>query len=208
MANYPESVSKIVSTSVAKYRDDIDKAIDQAKGRICLLPEYDELLDQLLTDAVRYLVLNKRHTLNIAVNRAAGVYSQSTAPKDVSALNRAATEAVNYFNYFIAGRTLGDVSGVELPDLADGEHEKGVGCFRNESILRALVPLVKGDKTVRQAVKPKQLEAIFQRVHSSVVDPQPKRGEARASTNGRASGITKPSLQSPGRNTTPAMAGD
>lgn len=206
MADYPESVAKIVSAAVAKHRDDIDRAIETAKGRICLLPEYPELLDKLLIDAVRYLVLNKRHSLNIAMNRAAGVYSQATGAKDVSALNRAAAEAVNYFNYYIAGRTLGDLTGAELPEIADAEREKGVGCFRNESILRALVPLVKGDKTVRQSVKPKQLEAIFQRVHSEDV-AKPNQSKT-ASANGRANLAVKPIETSPGRKTVPAMAGD
>lgn len=167
MADYPASVAKIVATAVTKHRDDIDRAVEVAKGRICLLPEYPELVDLLLTDAVRHLVNDKRHSLNVALNRAAGNYSRASSAPDTSALNMAAAAATDYFNYFIAGRSLGDLAGAELPELADGEHEKGVGCFRNESILRALVPLVKGDKTVRQCVTAKKLEAIFLRVHTS-----------------------------------------
>lgn len=206
MAEYPESVAKIVSNAVSRYRDDCERATEFAKARICLLPEYQELVDGMITDAVRHLVNDKRHNLNVAINRAAGAYSKPTEQADVTALNAAASASVNYFNYFIAGRTLGDLSGAELPELADIEHEKGIGCFRNESILRALAPLVKGDKTVREAVKPKQLEAIFLRVHSAVSELKPTLASA-TSANGRAAHTAKSIPPLPGRKTKPAMAG-
>lgn len=154
-----DDLQAIASEEAKKHSDDIDAAVDAAMRRLCKLPNYTDLVDNLVRSAVRHVVSDARHTMNVAMRRSNSEYGGPAKVVAGSAVNRVASD---YYAYYIGGRTLGTIKGEELTDIAASESERANGHDFNARLCRSLAPLVPKDKTVRQCVKPGKLRTIFE----------------------------------------------
>lgn len=161
---FPKSVLNAAKTAAERHPSDVPAAVRDAERCIRALPEFDELVDALITRAIRDLVEDARHTQVTQIKRAAGDYKQQ--PKVVVGGSKAVCEAaaLSLFRMPIAGTTLGKILGGDLPEVADHEREKANGSLLNERLCRRLAKVVPAAKMVEEAVTENRLNKIFQQV--------------------------------------------
>ena len=158
---FPESVEHAIASAVAKYPNDIDKARKHAEAAIRKLPEFKSLVDQFISKAIQEMVYDCRHTENVRTKRQAGYYGQRAKLKVGESVRRAYQST---YDYYIAGRTLGEIKGAELADIASSESEKANGHRFNSMLCTTLKSMVPADKRVKDVMPEKKLRTIFQRV--------------------------------------------
>ena len=156
---YPTKITDIAKDSCTKYPD-VQEAIAKTINRVKRLKDYKSFMNVLVYNALTDLVYDTRHRSNVAIKRQAGEYGTGNKTDYVG--TRSVQQATkNYLNYYIAGRTLGNILGSEIEDLIDIEVSLSDGHDYNTRILEALKKIVPEDKRVKDVVSNKQLEAIF-----------------------------------------------
>jgi hypothetical protein len=164
---WPASVLDIATKSARKHADDIDAAVVAAEKAIRKLDEFGELIDALITDAIRQMVYEARHASNTAMKRQAGVYGQ---PAKVQAGTSEAVQKLysSVYQMRIAGTMLGLIRGSELPSLAETERSIASGHTLNAVLIESLIGLVGDDKTVQQCVSEKKLKTLLKKAAETI----------------------------------------
>lgn len=196
----------IVKEDSAKFPDDIDKAVETTIRRIRKLSDYADYVDGLVYGQIRHMHHDVRHTANVATRKAAGEYGGPAKVTLSEGAANAAAAASLLKTYLINGRTLGDITGKELPAIRDAERNRGAGCYFNAALCEALGPLVADDKRVDECLTDQKALAIFKRVQKSNAGAaasdgaKPKRHLPQHQTNGQAKQVEKPNVLLPDRN--------
>lgn len=168
MTDFPNSVVNAVETATEKHPNDIPAAVEMAVIKIKQLPEYNDLVDRLVTNAVRDMIYDVRHVANVRMKRQTGYYGKpaKVKPGDTPTVNLV-YESV--YNYHIAGTTLGELKGADLPALRESEHAIAEGHRFNSELLAWLVDQkIPEDKKVCEAVPAKRLKLHFDRIYRKV----------------------------------------
>jgi hypothetical protein len=152
------AVQAIATEEAMRHRNNVAHALDAAIQRVRDLPNYDDLVDALVLEAVRERVYDARHQDCRAIRKAAGEYC---GPAKVTAGATSNDVAFGVYCYMIDGRTLGTIRGDELAVIADGEEARAHGHRFNARLCRKLLDHVSEDKTVRQCLKETALREIF-----------------------------------------------
>lgn len=155
----PESIRELVKQCVDQCPGDSERAADSAIEAVKKHPEFEAFRDAVWQFGVRRIANDYRHLMNVVARRKAGVYGQAAKVT----LSDAAVEVArrSILNYSIGGRAVGTLTGEELPALRDEEVNKARGCEFNGRFLSALIPLVKGQKMVRECVSEKKAQSLF-----------------------------------------------
>lgn len=163
----PQSVIDIARECAAAHGADIAEATRLAEQRIRALPDFEQIVNTLITAAVRDMVYDARHATNARFKREAGYYGRrgrvDTAASEV--VNRAAKSV---YAYCIAGTMLGELQGKDLPDLAEKEELTAKGYTFNAVLLRELAQKVKGEQKVRDVIPENRLKARFDHLYRQV----------------------------------------
>lgn len=163
---YPESFLDIIETTVKEYPSDIDRATEEAEKKIRALPEFAGFVDALVRSAVRELVYDQRHIVNVRTKKQAGYYGGQTK------LNRSANGVLaayeSVYQYHIAGTVLGEILGEDLSDIAANERAIASGHTFNADLCEWLAGLVPEGKKVHQAITEKKLRKEFNRIYERV----------------------------------------
>jgi acyl-CoA reductase-like NAD-dependent aldehyde dehydrogenase len=154
-----ETLQTIASEESLKHADDIDAAVDATMKRANRTRWFADLAEELTTRAVRAMVNDFRHAANVAARNENREYGGPASVTAGEAVNRVAR---SLYTYMIAGRTLGMLTGEELPTVAATEAATADGHRFNAKLCEALAPLVKADKTVRECVKESKLKKLFE----------------------------------------------
>lgn len=72
---YPKELPEIARKAVDRYPSNIEKSTDIALRLIKRLPEYDDFMESLIRDAVQDIIYDIRHSDNVAMKRANGMYN-------------------------------------------------------------------------------------------------------------------------------------
>lgn len=198
---FPEALNEIVRVIVTDNpRSPVE---DQVKAAMLEWLECEERtqdwIDMLERHAVQQIVWDRRHTINTSEKRALGAFGgPSKVGLGEGEVVRIAGETL-LETLTICGVVLGDITGKQLHEFASAERNRAAGYLLNASFCEALQPLVGEEKTVRQCVKAKKVDAIWKRVLTQ-------------ETSGRAGHGLTPRSSTPGRKTKPrqetlAMAG-
>lgn len=149
------------TAAATSYPNDVNAATTAALARIKKLPNYAEVVEELLRDAVQELIYDIRHRKNVQLKKQEAAYGgPSKVPSRSPAVRRVHQ---SLYEYHIAGRTLGDIRGAELETIADHESKTADGHRWNAWLCRELARTVPDDKTVRESVSKKKLQALFKR---------------------------------------------
>ncbi len=154
-----DDLNTIASQEAQRHADDIDAAVNSAVRRVQKLPNYADLVDDLVRSAVRHLIADCRHHENVAMRKDGNSYGGPAKVIAGSAVNRIASD---FYAYYIGGRTLGTIKGEELAVIAASEAERASGHQFNARLCAALRPLVPEGKTVKECIKPGKLRSIFE----------------------------------------------
>lgn len=176
--DFAESLAEIIADVSVKHSADIGAGVDEAERRVKRLPDFPDFAGDLIRQALREQIHQYRHKINRQQRYDAGAYGGSA--KVISASSRAVNDAARdkcYYDYFIGGTVLGELTGAELPDIAASEEEKAEGCTFNALLCRQLAKVVPDEKRVRDAVTETKLRALFMRLRSKV---SPKRAPAES----------------------------
>lgn len=163
--NYPQNVHDTIDAVVKEFPD-LEAAIATAVQRVRALENFNDLLQEMVFDAVRSLVYASRHKVNVAIKRDCGHF---TAPSRVTAAGRAAVERVyeTVYNYKIGGKEIGMLTRDELLAVGEAEGAKEAGHRFNRLLVTELAKRVKDGKTVRECVKEAALQDLFTRTEAA-----------------------------------------
>lgn len=158
---FPESVLNAAEKAALKHPSDIDQAVKHWNRAVRRLPDFDEFAGDLILRAGRELIHDIRHQMNRVAKRESGEWhTTSKVSGSLDEIERITREV--YFGdvYFIDGRTLSEIKGSELADVADSERATANGHEWNARLLDKLKPVVPKGKTVKQALSDKRLRGI------------------------------------------------
>ncbi len=153
-----DALLEIVNQEVDAAPDSVEITIDQVIARAKRETVFGQWSDDLIRKGVANLVYGVRHERNVVMRQQNGDYG--TAAK-VTAGEATARVVRSVYQYMIAGKSLGSVTGEELPDIADAESARAGGHEFNARLCRQLAKSVKGEKTVRECVSETKLKRIF-----------------------------------------------
>jgi len=156
-----ERLQKLVDTAVSNHPNDIQDATEEVLKKAGRVAWFEKLKDELVRRAIAKLVHDKRHTDNVMKRKEQGVYG---GPPRGTVGRLSGQIAHGVMGYFIAGKTLGLLTGEELLETAASESEKATGHQFNVRLCRKLAQTVKGEKTVGQCFSAKKLAAVFESV--------------------------------------------
>jgi hypothetical protein len=159
-----DELQKIAVEAMAKYPDDIDKAVAYASSRAKSKPWYEGLVNALCLKAIREMIADARHTSNVVMRNSAGRYGGQAKVVPGSAVLKV---AASYYNYCIAGQSLGSTLGESLLEIAENEEAKANGHMFNTYLCRALRPMVPDGKVVRDCIPEVKLRKLFTRYEST-----------------------------------------
>ena len=156
-----EPLLELVTKQVNAYPDDIDKAADAVIAKAKRLTSWNKWTSTLIRKGVLQLVHDCRHGLNVKMRNAAGDYGGPAQVMPGEATGRILSSV---YGYLIAGKSLGAVTGSELPEIAKSEAAKANGHQFNARLCRELAKHVKPEKTVRECVSEAKLRALFEKI--------------------------------------------
>ena len=159
-----DDLNRIAAEEANRHPDSIEDAVGSAVNRLHRLKGFDAMVGGLVNSAVRSIICDVRHAANVVMRQASGGYTNPAKVRAGEAVNRVAAD---YFTYFINGRTLGSITGEELPDIGASESQRASGHEFNARLCAELGPLVTKTKTVRECVKPAKLDRIFKALGTS-----------------------------------------
>lgn len=159
---FPDYVLDIVRKATEDNKGDIDKAVEVAEAKIRKLKDYDKIVSKLIHNGIRGLVHDFRHSANTRMRKQAGDYTKP--PKVQEGTCKAVNKAIeSHYDYYIAGTTLGEVFGEDLPRIVDSERAIGEGHFFNVRLGEALISAkVPETKRVKQVISNRRLNQIWQ----------------------------------------------
>jgi hypothetical protein len=158
---FPDSILQIAKEAAQRHGDDVGSAVDEALGLIKATPEYESIIDKMVRVAVADMVYKARHDSNKIIKKKAGEYG--TEQKVKSGSTKAIQESYgSVYNYYLGGRTLGNLMGSDLDKIAKAEEAVAEGHMFNVRLCRRLSALVPKDKLVREVVGEKKLRVLFQ----------------------------------------------
>ena len=170
----PEKFSDIIRKSEERFKDNIDKAVVDAEKKIRKLPEFDDFVQVLISEAIRSRIHDTRHYINRVIKEDVASGSQQEGdsesyvvpkPKVVVGRNKSVNEVERtVYDIRIANKCLGSIFGYELSNLAESESATARGYQIRAKLCLALVPLVPESKTVRQAISSKKLHRIYESI--------------------------------------------
>jgi hypothetical protein len=149
----PDEVLSAVKEAVAKCPENLDKSISEAERAVKSLPGFSSYSDGLVSQAIAGIVYQVRRSRTSSIKRLAAK-PEAVADRLSDGVRRAFRSA---YEYFIAGRMLGNILGSELPDIALTERKKANGVLANVELLDRLADIVPENKTVKQVVSQKKL---------------------------------------------------
>jgi len=160
---YPETFMAAAREAAAKHGGDIDQATAVAEAAIRSLPDFADWVNAFVTSAIRELVYDARHQMNVAMKRDTGYYG---GPAKVKVGDSADIQKVyqSFYEYHIAGMQLGMLKGADLEGIAESEAARAEGHAFNARLCKKLREVVPDDKTVREAVPERKLREIFKKV--------------------------------------------
>ena len=158
-----ERLQALVNDAVETNPDSIDDAIDEVLKKAGKAAWFVKLAEDLITRAVRGMIQDRRHMLNVVMRGKAGQYG-GKSNIDSGAMERVGKLVHGYMSYMIAGKTLAKLTGDELLATADSEAEKASGHEFNVLLCRKLAEKVKGDKMVADCFTVKTLAKVFESV--------------------------------------------
>lgn len=161
MSNELQSIQPIIVEAATKFKDDIDKAVSFAEQQVRALPEFNELVDVLVRQAIRHQISDARHAANVAIHRANGSYG---GPSKVAVGEAVARVAQRCLDYSIGGRSLGSIFGKELIAISTSERAKAAGADFNARLCEELKKIVPAEKAVREVMTEKQMKTLFLRL--------------------------------------------
>lgn len=164
--NYPESVLDIVKAATAEHPDDIAKATDTALRKIRKLPEFPELVDKLIHDAIQELIYGERHAENCRIRKEAGGGPKPIVIDHKGKIGQAIAQRY-YLNLYIGGRQLRYIAGKDLQPLASEEEKIGQGHLWNARLLTALASKVPEDSTVGETLTEDDLVKIVRKINKN-----------------------------------------
>lgn len=174
MVIHSDSVVRIVKEETSRHPNDIPQAVIATERRIRQLPEFNAIVSELITSAVRDLIYDERHTANVRIKNGSGYYAERPASNGTgSPAVNAAYESV--LTYYIAGRQLGELLGEELAGIAEGERGKAAGHTFNAELLDYLGPRVAAGRKVRDVFTDRQLRKQFNRIYARVMPSAARR---------------------------------
>lgn len=175
----PQEFYDIITACTEKWADDSRKAAKLAWRRVKKLENYQELVDQLVRDAIQQKVNDMRHTIKYEqlrvirdpanddgrkkepVNR-----DNIPSPKVVVGRGKAAASVARQaYDLMFAGKTLGNIFRHELDGIATSERNKSNGHMKNAALAEALQSMVPDNKKVRDAVSERKLRTVIRRVY-------------------------------------------
>jgi hypothetical protein len=160
---FPESVIVIAKDAAKKFPSNIEGAVDLAEKQIRKLPDFEEMVDQLVRNTIQDLIYDLRHRSNTKTKNDAGYY---TAEQKVSKTSEITDTIYNsVYSYCIGGTVLGEILGADLPTIADNERQIAAGHDFNASLCSKLSTLVPEDKKVREALPEQKLKKIFNSIY-------------------------------------------
>ena len=159
---FPKKFVEIATKAVAKYPDPGTAAM-KAEEAMRKLPEFDSLVDAMVSDAILTLTCDLRHESNKAIKKENGGYGMgSSYASSCGSGSDQAYESV--YNYKIAGTFLGLVRGSQLASIAEHESSIAEGHLFNVRLCTSLRSMVKNDQMVQEAVSEKRLQNLFRRL--------------------------------------------
>lgn len=156
-----DEIQKIAYEEAKKHADNIDAATDAAVRRVSRLAAYEEYIEDLVRQAIRGRVCDCRHAMNVAMRAENNGFG---GPAKVTAGVATNSVAMSVYTYMIDGRTLGQIRGDELEEIAESEAARAHGHQFNVKLCRKLMDRVAADKLVCECVKEKELRKIFQEI--------------------------------------------
>jgi hypothetical protein len=173
--NYPDWFVDMAARAAAEHPDSPGEATAQAEAEARRHPEWEALVALLITAAVRRLVWDRRHAGNTILRAGEGRYG---GPARVNAAGEAVARVyADWYAYCLAGRSLGSLTGADLPQVAAAEESRAAGHAVNARLCRALEPHVGADQTVRDAVNRRTLERIVRRCRAEGDPPLAAAGD-------------------------------
>lgn len=153
MSEHSSTIRTVAAEASERNLSDIEAATDDALSQLRSLPWFEAYVDTLVRDAIRREVCEARHRMSTAIKRSAGQYG---GPPKVNVGQSNIVKAVAtacLFNMPFDGRTLGELKGEELPELAEKERNYSRGYANRASLLERLSSIVPPKKMVQRAVK-------------------------------------------------------
>lgn len=160
----PDKVKTIANECSEKFPDDIDTATACWMKRVVKLKDFEKWQKELVESAGRHMIADSRHTKAVAIRKQAGHYGQ--APKIVPGKTTAIGIMESYFDYPIAGMTLGNVMRCDLLKIANDQQAKSNGYLFNADLCRSLHKRMPDNDslTVREGVSETVLKNMFDKL--------------------------------------------
>lgn len=153
-----EDLNRIAREEAHENPNSIDEAVDATLVRLRELPTFDDMVNEMVRAGVRSVIEHFRHMANKAARRAAGCYGGRAKVRAGLAVNKV---SLDYYGYYIGGRTLGKIMGEELDELGAAEAARAKGSLFNSALCTFLSPLVPEGKNVEECVTGEELGKIF-----------------------------------------------
>lgn len=120
---------------------------------------------------LRTLIYTARHhsTVNVRRDLSADV-SPYTGPSKIVGGNGAVTKAAArsvFTSYFINGRSLGDIYGSELLEIADTQKDQAHGLLKNMRLCQMLAKIVPENKKVCEAISESKVRVLIRKSENS-----------------------------------------
>lgn len=162
----PEELLEIAIKANKKFPNDIRKSTDAALREIEALEDYEsELQPILIWRGVRESIYTARDKINDQIRKQATCRDRPVmdcTPKTKgfkSTIAKAAHTSIYLKN--VAGRTLGFLTGKELPDLVMTAKNISKGWATDAKFLQSLIGKVPDDKTVRESIAERELDNLY-----------------------------------------------
>ena len=156
-----ERLQKLVDVAVDQNLDSIEDATEAVLKKASRFRWFEVLKDELIRRAIAKLIHDTRHRIDVGLRNELGEYGGLAKVTPGEASGRIAQGVMAYF---IAGKTLGVLTGDELITTADSESKKAIGHQFNVGLCRELAKTVKGEDTVKQKFSPAELMEVFENV--------------------------------------------
>lgn len=168
---HPESILEAARQADEAHPDDIGEAVAECERLVRQSPDFREWRNLLVRGMCQSLIWDSRHRGNRARRQARREeeYKPKVQRRAVNVLGSDLLCEVyeKYYQHRIAGRTLGNIRGDELADIASQEEAVANGHLINNRICRRLAGLVPAGRTVREAVPGPRLAAIFKEAEAA-----------------------------------------
>lgn len=160
MNELPEEIHQIAN-AIALQLDDADEAAKVIEGRVKSLPNYPDIVNDLVARSIRDLTYQKRHQEN---RRLRHEQYHSTPKVDSLSDDVSKVERSFYDSYYVNGTTIGNLTGSML-DIEIHKAESNVKTHRfHIELFESLRDLVGDQERVRDRVTEKTLVKMFDKL--------------------------------------------